>query len=112
MTSRFRSISGAPLSLRPIWYCYQPAMAQHLTPEGLAPHLRGFLPNRAAAIDIPTSISIPIDRGGVCFDKDELRLDWPYVVEGGQLRALIAPLPAIPPVEEGEASSSDGTITP
>ena len=87
-------------------------MAQHLTPNGIAPHIRGFLPKCAPIVDNPTSFAIPVDRGGVCFDKDELHLDWPYVVEGGQLRALIATLPAVPTVDEGEASSSDGTITP
>ena len=104
--SRFRSVTGAAVRFRPLWYCYQSSMAQYLTPEGPGSHFRGVLPRRVAVGDPPLSPSIPIDRAGICFDPDELGLPCPFMVEGGRLYALIGPLPRTVP-EEGGASSGE-----
>ena len=88
--SRFRAVTGSQIQLRPLWHRYNPLLAFDDSLGVASTHMLGHLP-ACRTLSSFSPAFIPVDRGGACFELDEVGLGTPFVVEGGRLFAIRDP---------------------
>jgi hypothetical protein len=91
-SAAFRALPGTAVTMQPLWYAYRPMFLQE-NPSDTAPCVRGALP---PVLTAPPSLSfIPVDRGGSCYEADELRSSIGFGVKGGNIfKVVVVPAPA------------------
>lgn len=94
-------MTGSPIQLRPLWHLYNPLLAFADSLGVASTHMLGSLPACRARSSFSPAFT-PVDRGGACFELDEVGLGCPFVVEGGRLFAIRDPPAASSHSEEAD----------